>query len=197
MGPAAAPERPDLPDWFTWLTGNFERGTAPLRGVPGVVAVQIGAYLGDASIWLAENVLTGPGSVLHDVDTWEGSPGEPEHGTFDWGSILGNYLARTAGLPIVAHRMASDEFFARNPDISADLVYIDGDHTREQVARDGGNAHRILRPGGILAFDDYQWHGHPAGQNPGDAIDEFLEEHGHGYEVMITGAQVWLRKKGG
>jgi len=49
-----------------------------------------------------------------------------------------------------------------------DLIWVDGDHTYPVVSIDIANALRLLRPGGILGFDDiyqtaqvnYEWVGH-------------------------------------
>lgn len=43
---------------------------------------------------------------------------------------------------------------------SSDLVFIDGNHNYEHVQTDSQNAFRILRPGGVILWDDYhpEWH---------------------------------------
>ena len=58
---------------FEEVLSNYQLTNSPFR------MLQIGAYTGDATKWLAENVMVKfANSELHDVDTWEGSP-EPEH----------------------------------------------------------------------------------------------------------------------
>ena len=55
-------------------------------------------------------------------------------------------------------------------DETGDFIYVDGSHESHQVLRDAVNAERALKPGGILAFDDYMWGG--AARNiPRPAID--------------------------
>jgi len=51
------------------------------------------------------------------------------------------------------HRMLSDDFFATNKE-TFDLVFIDGDHTAEQVLTDFLNAWNVLNKGGIIAMHD-------------------------------------------
>lgn len=38
-----------------------------------------------------------------------------------------------------------------------DLVYIDGSHLRLDVLSDASMAWRLLREGGVMVFDDYEW----------------------------------------
>lgn len=47
----------------------------------------------------------------------------------------------------------SDEFFQRFDGLP-DVVFIDGDHSREQVAKDFANAFRLLRPTGTIFLHD-------------------------------------------
>jgi hypothetical protein len=53
----------------------------------------------------------------------------------------------------------------------------------------------LLKPNGLLAFDDYQWGAHlPASKSPKLGIDLFLERHLGEYELLEQGLQVWIRK---
>ena len=58
------------PNWFECYADRyFKAHLTPLAGLPGLRFLQIGAFTGDASLWLLTNILTGPGSTLVDVDT--------------------------------------------------------------------------------------------------------------------------------
>lgn len=50
--------------------------------------------------------------------------------------------------------LTSDEYFRQNPDARFDLIFIDGDHTGAQVARDIDNALAALNPGGAILLHD-------------------------------------------
>jgi hypothetical protein len=66
-----------FPDWFSMTAKpNFEQFLIPLAGQDNLTFLQLGAYTGDASLWLLDNVLTGQNSILIDVDTWQGSDEE-------------------------------------------------------------------------------------------------------------------------
>ena len=120
------------PNWFT-SNGAQEDFAYFLEGMQGhpVQALQIGAYMGHATEWLLENILTHPNSTLTDVDTWGGSD-EDRHEDLDWDYIETHYDAETddyqeAGR-LIKRKMTSEEFFNRNGK-TFDFIYVDGAHT--------------------------------------------------------------------
>ena len=76
-----------------------------------------------------------------------------------------------------------------------DLVYIDGSHDAADVLTDAVLAWSLLKPGGILGFDDYGWHVFPEPEKrPGPAVDAFLLTMRKRFEELYRGYQVWVRK---
>lgn len=189
-------DTPTFPNWFDGQRYNFEAQLSHLHNKPDLRFLQIGAYTGDASVWLCQNILTHKTSVLIDVDTWAGSE-EDEHSRIDFEKVLIRYEQRVKVYEkVVRLRMTSDEYFAGEIEAKFDFIYIDGDHTAAQVARDADNAWKLLKSGGILAFDDYLWgQGLPPESTPGPAIDRFLLARTNEYEILVDSYQVWLRKK--
>ena len=75
----------------------------------------------------------------------------------------------------------SDEMLVRliTQGVRADFVYVDGSHQAADVLSDAVLAWKLLKPGGLLVFDDYLW---PLYQdrplmNPKMAIDAFVNCH--------------------
>ena len=82
------------PDWFTQTAKpNFEKHLAHLAGQDDLSFLQLGAFTGDASVWLADNILTGKYNLLIDVDTWQGSD-ESAHKTMDFSDVYKTYLEK-------------------------------------------------------------------------------------------------------
>lgn len=52
-------------------------------------------------------------------------------------------------------------YFSANPEVSFDLVTVDGDHTLEGAARDLKDVLPHIAVGGVLVFDDIQHPAHP------------------------------------
>ena len=179
------------PNWFQYAQHNFETHLAHIPTDAELDILQIGAYTGDASVWFTDRF---PDARLTDVDTWEGSD-EPDHHNLDWRSVWSIYRTRLAGRNVTPWRMTSDQYFYfAQPHQEFDIVYVDGDHTREQVARDAENAWNALKPGGILIFDDYTWRGHEPGNNPMDAINPFLVAHNEEFVIVTLNTQAWIRR---
>jgi len=188
----------EFPDWFSaYAKPNFEKYLIPLAGQDNLQFLQLGAYTGDASRWLDFHVLTGANCSLTDVDTWEGSD-EEVHESIDFEEVFNVYLAKTEKCDSVSYfRETTFDFLmtSRNRSYYFDFIYIDADHTAVSVLLDAELSWDLVTPGGLLAFDDYQWGADlPASKSPKLGIDLFLERHAGEYEILEQGLQVWIRR---
>lgn len=188
------------PNWFKQTAQpNFEQHLLPLAGQDNLRFLQLGAYTGDASVWLCENVLTGKGSSLIDVDTWEGSK-EVAHEDMDFDDVYETYKNKIS--PYLKHLLVlrSSTFSVLVYDINYqqeefDFIYVDADHTTVGVLLDAELSWPLLKSGGIMAFDDYTWGDHyPMHQRPKPGIDLFLLRHSGEYDVLAVNLQYWIRK---
>jgi predicted O-methyltransferase YrrM len=190
----------EYPNWFQ-ENGykNFETFLLDLTNRGPIRCLQIGAYTGDASVWLYNNILKSSDSVLIDVDTWEGSE-EPVHHKMNWSTVENLYNLKTKQgqeeRKIVKYKGTSDNFFKNNREMY-DFIYVDGDHTAYGVLKDAVAAYECLNIGGIIAFDDYQW---SAGlgplKEPKMAIDAFGSIYRDRLELVLQDYQCWYRKIG-
>lgn len=189
----------EYPNWFKITAeDNFKSQLTPLANKFGLRFLQIGAFTGDASVWLVDNILTQKNSVLEDVDIWTGSD-EQEHQAMDWLDVERTYDSRIAFRPnVVKYKMDSKEYLRSVDEPVFDFIYIDGDHTAEGVLQDAVLSWRLLKVGGIMAFDDYLWED-PRGIEfqPGWSIDTFVGAVKDESEVLVSNSQVWLRKNDG
>lgn len=184
-----------FPNWFTGQRYNFENHLTQLAGLPNLSFLQIGAYTGDASVWLLDNILTNPSSTLTDIDTWEGSD-EPEHKAIPFSEVYAYYTERTKKYNNLLPIRCKSEYTLPCLKESYDFIYVDGDHTAKAVADDAENAWKLLKPNGILAFDDYMWgQDLPPYLTPKPAIDDFLDKYNGSYELLTKKYQVWIVKK--
>jgi predicted O-methyltransferase YrrM len=91
---------------------------------------------------------------------------------------------------------SKSEYALPNLSHTYDFIYIDGDHTAKVVAEDAEASWKLLKPSGILAFDDYRWgQDLPPHLTPKPAIDEFLDKYKGAYDLLTQDYQVWLMKK--
>lgn len=194
----------EFPDWFSaYAKPNFEKYLIPLAGVDNLHFLQLGVYTGDASVWLLDNILTGKDCTLTDVDTWQGSD-EEVHQDLNFGDVYCLYLDRVGGNTkwhrettqnYLVHTVYKTNVYHNYTKPEFDFIYIDADHTAAGVLLDGELSWPLLKSGGIMAFDDYQWGQHlPVFKTPKLGIDMFLNRHIWEYEVLEHGLQVWIRK---
>lgn len=185
----------DFPNWFNVTAKtNFEVFIPEsLRNNPDALALQIGAYTGDATEWIVTNTKW----TINDVDTWEGSQ-EEAHEQMNFNEVEAVYDSRHANNASVHKwKMTSDSFFNDyEPQPEAyDFVYVDGDHTASQTAKDGLNALPFLKSGGIIAFDDYTWtSGKGRYYDPRLGIDAFYHICQDLLEVIVLNGQAWFKK---
>jgi Methyltransferase domain len=64
----------------------------------------------------------------------------------------------TTGAEVVIHEGPSQQTLPRVPDQSFDMIYIDAEHTYEEVKADAEIATRKIKRDGILIFNDYIMH---------------------------------------
>lgn len=186
----------NYPNWFLMTAVyHFHNYLKEYKDKPNLKFLQIGAYTGDASKWLIDNILTDSSSTLTDVDTWAGSD-ESVHKQFDWDDVELTYNNKLSKFDNIIKEKKTSKDFLQNDNNQYDFIYIDGDHTAAGVYSDANLSWQILKPNGILAFDDYTWQ-HESGnpkKAPGNGIDKFLEEQNNLFVLLEKSNQVWVRK---
>ncbi len=187
----------DYPNWFSTSSSknNFDKFLNKYRGQKDLKFLQIGAYTGDASVWIAENIFINSGCILIDVDTWRGSE-EGIHKTFDWNDIEATYDKKVKRYKNVIKNKTTSGEYLLNCSESFDFIYIDGDHKADSVYKDASLAFPLLKQGGIMAFDDYLWH-HDTNNpelEPKPGVDSFLKEFGGFIKILNIDYQVWIEK---
>jgi hypothetical protein len=183
------------PNWFveTGAKKIFEENLSDYAGKK-INFLQIGAFTGDASVWLLENILTNSESTLTDVDSWAGYSGLEG---FTWETAHDEYKNKLSSYSnkVSSIQMTSDQFFKQNKNMY-DIIYIDGDHSGGSVLRDAVNAFDCLTDNGLLIFDDYIFaSGHQSIMCcPKYAIDSFINIHWFDLTKIYEGTQMWLKK---
>jgi GR25 family glycosyltransferase involved in LPS biosynthesis len=193
-------ERNDKADKFpNWFDGdsiaNFDKYLDKYKGKDNLNFLQIGVFTGRASVWLLDNILTSDTSKLVDLDPW--LPYEQIPLISDWNTVEKAYDEQVAPYTdkINKVKMHSKEWLENNTDHQFDFIYIDGDHSPDAAFSDGELSWGLLKPSGVMAFDDYLWE-HPEGlvKDPKEGIDRFLELHKNELTILLKDRQVWLTK---
>ena len=189
----------DYPNWFNVTAkANFERFLLPEAGKPNLNYLQLGAFTGDASVWLLDNILTHEYSSLTDVDTWEGAENEPIQEEMNFANVYATYVSKVNHRNSQHYIMTSQEYLlAQRLSKGFDFIYVDAHHTAASAFLDSELSWPLLKSQGILAIDDYEWL-HPDGVDihaPKLGIHMFLDRHTGEYDELVRNQQVWIRKR--
>lgn len=170
-------------DWFTKSKAEFIYYTkSNIQHLDRVQMLEIGSYEGLSSRWFMENLLSSEGSKLFCVDTWNGSI-EHMDPQFKLDGLHSRFLHNMkehieSGMCVPLRGMSSEvlpKMIAEGK--TFDVIFVDGSHISSDVMIDAILSYLLLKPGGILVFDDYVWgiEDRPYKNIPHPAI-EFIRE---------------------
>ena len=188
-------------DWFSEknpekVVLQFEEFLSEFKGKPSMF-LEIGSFEGMSTIWMLENILTEERSQIFCIDAWA-----------EWtGDAFVRFVSNInkTGFRDKVHIVKGDssEELRIFPKEYFDFIYVDGNHDEKAVIKDAIGSFRILKKGGIIAFDDYllgirypNSHGSKAMNGSAKkAIDYFIETFKDELDVIHNDYQLWIRKK--
>lgn len=135
-------------DWTSSRVKLWRKVLAKYIGRPAVAALEIGTFEGRTAVWFLGEILTGDGAQLTCVDPWATNAGEA---VFDANTC--KYGGRVRKVKELSLQFLSREV-SQSFTEQYDFIYIDGDHHAANCLTDAALAWRLLKRGGVLAFDD-------------------------------------------
>lgn len=200
-------------NWFTM--GDWEQF---LKVNPNdeLHVLEIGSFEGRSTTWFIDNVLKNQKSTITCVDSWMNFyQNTNSANTYDIdtktktgidfvrdnikGTFLYNIL-QTGQVNKVRtiHGYSHDEL----PKLIAqsekyNIIFIDGNHTSPFVLSDAVMSWQLLKKGGLMIFDDYQWDNFGEGSPttcPKLAVDSFVECFKDYIEVVWVGYRYVIKK---
>jgi predicted O-methyltransferase YrrM len=155
--------------WFEEAGRNYWDQLIPQVNPTRIL--EVGCYEGAATCYLIKSLASKKNIELYCVDSWEGGV---EHS--DGGSAQSNmsevekrfhHNIRLAGdevenrVDMILCKNYSDialsKLLSEGKQGYFDFVYVDGSHQAPDVICDAILGFRLLRKGGVMAFDDYLW----------------------------------------
>lgn len=193
-------------DWFSNNIPIWDQvfDLAKLRGKENIKFLEIGCFEGRATNYLLENILTGEGSEIHVVDTFEGSreeAGMKWDDNYDFDALYNKFKRNVSKYEdkVKIHRgMSGDILKSDFEKDTFDFIYIDGSHTAYDVLQDAVLVHPLLKIGGIIIFDDFGWKDpnnlHPT-NSPELGVTCFYNAYELFYNTIFQGYQIGFIKK--
>src|SRR5688500_11645855 len=184
-------------DWVSQHTKEWEKDLQHLKNKPGIRALEIGCFEGQSACWFLDNILTDPTSRLVCVDPF----------AVPMATVLLRFFEAHFDLNIAASGAADRVTKLIGPSqvvirtlqpVQFDFIYVDGSHKVGDVLQDAVLAWTVLRPGGVVMFDDYGLvddvsEGMMA-RAPGRALDAFMTILGSSATLLRRDWQLVLRK---
>lgn len=168
-----------------WFTHNIPVWTEHLRRFVNVEvnALEIGSFEGMSTCWFLDYILTHPNAQLTCIDLY-------------FQECFDVNVAKT-GSPEKIVKLVGDshQLLATLKPESYDLIYIDGCHWADHAKQDAALSWKLLKPGGLIIFDDYEWvDPQKPGQDTKIGIDAFLASVESEVELVYQEYQVIVRK---
>lgn len=181
-------ERIDMQFTADWFSNNIPNFELCMRTIPEhKMFLEIGSYEGRSTCWLLENGLASKGSIVC-VDPYTAEGFDKIEARF-WTNTA---QARKDTQIVSLMKMTSGSALVDmlNFKYLFDFIYVDGNHSALMAYSDGTGAWKLLKQGGVMLFDDYEYPHEPTKEG----IDKFLEEHKGQYEVILTNYQLAVKK---
>jgi len=160
--------------------------------------LEIGSYKGDATEKMLVHLCNNPKSKVYAVDTWAGSP---EYPNMDFSLIEKEFDERIhktkKNNQLIKMKMMSSKALIKliQDKIMFDFIYIDASHEAKDVMKDAVLSWEILKEGGIIIFDDYQWDKlKEEYSRPKLAIDCFINIFKPELKVLFSKYQLGIEK---
>lgn len=177
-------------DYVTSHTAYWKRYLTEYQSRPSR-ALEIGSFEGRSALWFLENILIHPQSTITCIDIFES----------DYEKFFDKNIA-ISGLESKMKKYKGDSrrVLRTLEPITYDFAYIDGSHVAMDVLTDAVLVWDLVKPGGIIIFDDYQWPGsinslEPPAKLPEIAIDAFLTVYAPYIDVIHRDYQVIVKKR--
>lgn len=158
----------DIPGWFWWLDRHLFATVLDLQkdSAAGTL-VELGTYLGKSAVIIGDFIrpgerfvaldLFGRSDLLDDSAQAAANKAETERSytSLSRQEFERNYLSLHDTLPDIVEG-PSAEIVAHVEPASARFIHVDASHLYAHVAVDAQNVKTLLRPGGIVVFDDWR-----------------------------------------
>ena len=176
-----------------WFCNNLNFLSTNFKNINNIKNIlEIGSYEGRSAIFFLNNFSN---SNITCVDTWSGGD---EHSGVNFELIEKNFDLNTSFYQsndiLIKHKMTSNEFFKKNYKYY-DLIFVDGDHSSDQVKIDLINSWNVLKNGGFLVLDDYMWwYYKDLKKNPSTPINDFIKANISNISKLNIWHQVIIKK---
>lgn len=196
-------------DWFTNALVNFDFITKYLMKEKSITDIlEIGSHEGRSTCWMLENMLSEDGRMTC-IDPFANKPLTAFAPTADQNSVPDDRTIENRFRANIAEVKKPNQTVDVIVDISFpalaqllvkkeqyDFIYVDGSHHSDEVLADAVMSFGLLRPGGVMLFDDYLWEDDPKHLGRAkSSIDAFVNMFYDRLKLGLVNYQLAIVKK--
>jgi predicted O-methyltransferase YrrM len=190
-------------DWFSKETPVWDKYKTLFFNQENIRCLEIGSFEGRSTVYMLNNYCNGNNSHMDALDTWEGSV---EHSSDKKDNLYSRFLNNTQkyieGNKLEIYRDYSSNTLMKfvqelnkGTREKYDVIYVDASHIAKDVLLDAALAWKLLKTGGLMLFDDYEWSYYKNPEmNPKAGVDGFLSAHNNMYMMLHKGYQLHIMK---
>lgn len=153
-----------IPGW-TAILSQISKRVSPLK------ILEVGVFEGRSTCWLLENFCKTPEDTITVIDSFQGGI---EHQGMPLETLRARFESNIASLGSPAqvdiragYSLPKLALLVSENAAPFDFISIDASHQAPDVLGDAVLAFQLLKPGGVMAFDDYLWSPmRPGTENP-------------------------------
>ena len=164
-------------DWFSQNIPTWEKFLSHLKGQESIRGLEIGCWEGQSACWLLQNIFTAKTSKLTVIDPFLGNPENVVEGYEEQVPEIFEANIKEIGasdrVELLKMKSISALRHMNLHDDSLDFAYIDGSHVTTDVLMDLCLTWPLVKKGGIIIIDDYQYARLAMDAVPRHAIDIF------------------------
>lgn len=190
-------------DWFSKEISIWNKYKPLFFNKEKIRCLEIGSFEGRSTIYMLNNYCNGNNSHVDALDTWEGSV---EHSSDKKDNLYDRFLNNTQKF-IEKNKLSIYRDYSSNTlmkfiqELNAnsreqyDVIYVDASHIAKDVLLDATLAWKLLKIGGLMLFDDYEWSYYKNSEmNPKVGVDGFLNSHNNMFMMLHKGYQLHIMK---
>jgi predicted O-methyltransferase YrrM len=155
--------------------------------------LELGCFEGQSALWLVESLLYHPASKIYCVGEWDLKKKPHLLAGYDYETVFDENTRHVN--QIIKRKGSPEEILPVFTPQQFDGCYINASPEKEDVLRDARLALPLMKPGGIIIFDDYEWRQSSDGVQR--SVRQLFTEWKEMTRIVNIGGQVIFQLVGG
>lgn len=172
-------------DWAAPIRNTWPLKVFPLMPPHPLNWLELGSFEGRSALWLVEKLLYHPASKIYCVDKWDMRKEPDPIAGYDYEGVFDENTRDVE--QIIKRKGSTTDILPTFEPKQFDGCYIDASHEYKDVLRDARMVLPLMKSGGVIIFDDYEW---PPGDGVRRAVQELFQEWKDVAKIVNIGYQV-------